>query len=995
LKNLDSINLNSCLASSLASSNSVFIQLALEEISFAGTEERYKNELLALSNRLSLGALKTQVDRLLKTAEILPQIKKDLRRKTPLPKDINLLIQKGKYLEISLIADHIRKPQTQYEFEAWRFALDEPRISPALVLVGMSLLSKFGKEEHLNLALKFLNDSNPQVTIAACKLLAKYELPKLKAIAPELLKSKSLDLRLAILELIYKDYPQQLLAHLAPYLSNENPLVRQKTLRKLITIDFLYLKELLWQYISVESMPLLLIKAGLLLTMNPDISNPTKLFSIIETSQPEKRRILLSFLRDILMSLKAAGLIKEDEETYLNTIKREYANQKIRQRLDLARSNFSSSDINVRKDALSIFAMHIELPAVANFLQTCLKKETNQEIAQLLRDILSSVSQDKESEEKTEPLKQPISKAAFETQPVQPQERSDFCMPSLVQFAQMNSKDQNKAIKKINSIETYFNNKEVLIAILQSDTADSVKRNILQKISDYGRQEDVLLFENLLSDPNAKEPLKAQLILTIGKIDIDRLLPHLNLYLNDRDPSIRAAAFQIYLVADKEAALQYLSRQMADSELRVRAMALNLLPLADYTATEPLVWYAMDREVNDDLKHQLAYLMASNPTEDGILKLFAFTHDKFGEIIPERKTLWEAGLFASSHVFGKTPEELTKACFAASTNEQLVEDLNRRTSLLYDAISDRDKSQSVSYEQYTLEEHIQAETPLEELLYNTYKWRYQIAIFSLFLLSVGVLYYIIKPDTKTLDKSDSLGTQAAKRAEKKYLADKEKKYKKSKSKSTQFKASDYSGSIVVNDRYIEILKEAQLQQDKIDEQLEQDMLTIYKQDSENPNLTQSEREYAAAYLIEPFREAEKAYGQDRINDAYESYKRALRDHTLPPAGKMVANARIAELASLLGRPEEAFENYMAYINGLTDGKYATMADPMLKKIKELHTRYLSGEVSYEELVNGFMNSKENPLNRADAEKAADIMLKMGSQGGSTFMEMAFPPASSF
>jgi len=161
---------------------------------------------------------------------------------------------------------------------------------------------------------------------------------------------------------------------------------------------------------------------------------------------------------------------------------------------------------------------------------------------------------------------------------------------------------------------------------------------------------------------HADPAVVAAAVQALGKVDLDALLPWFGRLLANEDPRIRGAVIKVFLRFDQAGALQQLQALADAANPRLRRYFLSLLPQFDVAAVRPLLFRFFERERLAELKTQAGYILAANPTEEGLVLLCDATYDENDRVRPEWADLWRMALDAASTLLGPDPFRLELRC---------------------------------------------------------------------------------------------------------------------------------------------------------------------------------------------------------------------------------------------------------------------------------------------------------------------------------------------
>ncbi|MBI3038737.1 hypothetical protein HYY75_06785, partial [bacterium] len=318
----------------------------------------------------------------------------------------------------------------------------------------------------------------------------------------------------------------------------------------------------------------------------------------------------------------------------LSKLKESLVKQKEKLVFNLALRDLNSSDAETRQNAVRRLQPNLNLPEVSEALKKRLGIEPDEDIKNLLSAIVQKYEapRRKDFTDKIEP-------AAFCALPI---------------------KNQRIILGTISSPESFEASRDLIIKLLSSDLPRQILLEIIEKANSFGKKTDAKALSRFFQHRDA--PVVAAAIKACGKLDIDSLLTAFNKFLQNDDPRIKAAALEIFLVADKEEAVRYLSSMVRSVSLSVRRQTLNLLPLLDYAAAKPMLFYLFNSEPNLELKLKAGCIIAANPTTEGVVAIFKASHNEQGAITPDFADLWQSALEAAEPVLGKPRHLLEEEC---------------------------------------------------------------------------------------------------------------------------------------------------------------------------------------------------------------------------------------------------------------------------------------------------------------------------------------------
>ena len=904
----NNLDINSWLKLALNSASELTRQIALEEIFVSGFTPDLKEHLESISKSDVSQNCRNQATWILKLAEIKPQLKTLIKQLDIGPDYVSLQIQKGDYAKVYLCSQMLRKAPSEITLNAWRESLLKTQ-DPKLVETGLNILSKFGNAQDAPLAIGYLKSTSPQVVCASLSFLGQKAPDILKKYIKYGLSSKVASVLLHSVHLLRTIDEQEAIKYLSNLILNRNALVRQKALRELLLIDFNKIQDFFWQYIGREDQALLLVKAGFIVTINPNPRFPFKIYDILSISSGPKKQIMHSILKQSIETTQATGILKDKSiEEFLQEIKQYIDNKKTEQLIRIAVSNLKAGEPDIRLSAIDTLSNYIVYPKIKSLLENHLKVEKDENVKAVISSLFeeppepefflpffdeTTNNQQETSEKQVSTPKVTNSTEVSQEKPKIKTEKVLTSFPTASEFTQLPPKEQRSYLKQIKSQSTYLIAKKAIIESIDFDIKKSTALEILKIIEKFGKPEDAKQIKHLLRSKD--NSVIAQAIKTIGAIDLELLMLDLNRLLSDNDPRVKAAAFEVYVYADKTAAVQYIGTMLKQTKISTRRIALSLMPQIDYPSVEPLVWWQLDHETTFELQEQTGYIIAANPTKEGINKLYEFTHDKNGELRPLFKDMWQTALTSSEQVFNMPASEIEHLCFTSLANS-LNEDATEKLGYKYKSVmGENDEIASELESQKALANA----TPLESVILFFKKYKVP-AMVTCGFIAVMSIYTVLQPDPNRVNRANPHEVAS----EINFLPSQES------DKKTQVGDSDWQGykasnarSILRSPKYASLMQSAAQEVSDYREEAKEKEKEYFTKLANDTTADKEDREWAEAQLSEDYRKASDAYSSQNYADAEKYYEKVVNDNRLKGYGRYDAIQKLCELSSMRGDKE--------------------------------------------------------------------------------------------
>lgn len=188
--------------------------------------------------------------------------------------------------------------------------LDPGRLPDGLLPLLVRFYQRHGTRDDTPRLIEWCSDRNPIVLSLAIEALSRIQPDCLKGLLLPLLSNLSPGIRSRAIRLLYRWYPDEAPRHLAQMLDSENVDDRRAALANAFFLPFDSIKLEILRFIIREDSPILLIQAGNLLIINPDIEVARVVASIAINATPEKSPVIRQILDQQVEFLVKAGLVK-------------------------------------------------------------------------------------------------------------------------------------------------------------------------------------------------------------------------------------------------------------------------------------------------------------------------------------------------------------------------------------------------------------------------------------------------------------------------------------------------------------------------------------------------------------------------------------------------------------------------------------------------------------------------------------------------------------
>ncbi|MBU1105505.1 MAG: HEAT repeat domain-containing protein [Candidatus Riflebacteria bacterium] len=183
-------------------------------------------------------------------------------------------------------------------------------LPPSLLPVLVGFYSRFGDNQDISRLESWCSHPNPAATILAVEGLSRIQPDKLKDFLYPLLTSESAGIRSRAIRLLYRWHPQEALSQMSNMLDSDVVDERRAALAHAFFLPFDRIKDDLLRFMRKEEMPALLIQAGQLLIINPDIEVAKAMASVAAETSAEKAPIISNILAQQCEFLARLNLIE-------------------------------------------------------------------------------------------------------------------------------------------------------------------------------------------------------------------------------------------------------------------------------------------------------------------------------------------------------------------------------------------------------------------------------------------------------------------------------------------------------------------------------------------------------------------------------------------------------------------------------------------------------------------------------------------------------------
>lgn len=484
------------------------------------------------------------------------------------------------------------------------------------------------------------------------------------------IRSDSLTLKLAALKTTVHMKPELLLEDLPQLLNSKDPQIKALAIRGLAKIDkeealkhlqalllsseisdrlagiqncpflpFDMVKPVLLKYCAAENHPELLIRAGWILEMNPDVQVPFKLFEIAERSPAKKSELVKGILNEAVKLLEKSGILGDQFPAYTRKLQ---AWVYRRNALRLAKQIVARLDEETIPQELDqTLRNSLKQPVVVEAFQEAL----NWPISATAKSRLSAYLKSGATEAVAQPDPMPMGHSPAtleqktEASPGADAESSETTTDTR-KLSELSLSEQIKAFAGL-SAEEYAKHESCFRLIIGSREFEAEAKtaafNCLTRLK-LGGYEDAAV--KMLNNPNVA--LATAAVQYLGQVDPEVIFPYLGQCLNVADVRMKSAALGILKNFDFNQAVSSLNAMLNSYDPQQQRMALECMDQFDFALIRDQLTEYLQRADDEKLVEYGLCHFAASPSPDNAYSLYKIEQAHMGPLAEKIKKLREA-----------------------------------------------------------------------------------------------------------------------------------------------------------------------------------------------------------------------------------------------------------------------------------------------------------------------------------------------------------------
>ncbi len=524
-----------------------------------------------------------------------------------------------------------------------------------------------------------------------------------------LLNSNSLSLRLASLRTIVHMKPELILEDLPGLLRSEDPQIKALAIRALAKIDkeealkhlqalllsaslsdrlagiqncpflpFEMVKPVLLKYFAVENHPELLIRAGWILEMNPDVQVPFKLYEIAERSPSKKAELVKQILNDAVKLLEKSGILGNQFGLYTKKLQTWVNKRRTLRFVKRVVARLSAESIPAELDEL--IRSNLKQPLVCEAFNEALTWPTSETVKSRISAYLKGASQ----------VEQPTGPVVKQIDP-EGEEASTSGKEQKAKIKEAN--DQLQTHKKLSLIKLADSEKIKILAGLTRQQANELLSEISSLVADKNKNSELRvaalhgltrlkmkglekIAEKLV---NASDILLATAALEyMGEIDPEAIFPYIGKCLKVPDVRMKSAALGILKNFDFNQAVSSLNAMLNSTDPGQQRMALECMDQFDFALIRDQLTEFLEKSDNETLVEAGLCQFAANPADENAYSLYKIEKAHSGKISGQARKLREKCNVSLQDSQIKVADKAAESNSESVLNEKYQQEQNRK-----------------------------------------------------------------------------------------------------------------------------------------------------------------------------------------------------------------------------------------------------------------------------------------------------------------------------
>ncbi len=477
----------------------------------------------------------------------------------------------------------------------------------------------------------------------------------------DFLDSTSLTLKLAALRTIVHMKPELLVNDLPTLLSAKDPQIKALAIRGLVKIDkeealnhlqalllspdlsdrlagiqncpflpFEMVKPVLLKYFAAENHPELLIRAGWILEMNPDVQVPFKLFEIAERSPQRKAELIRGILGDAVKLLEKSGILGDQFSAYTRKLQAWVSKRNALRfaRQTAARLDAEKIDAELDQNIRNGLKQAVVLEAFREALAWPLSETVKGRISAYLKG----------AEQHSQIARAPEKASVPEVASSRP--APDAAALVAKEFCNADDRRKIEILTALDAGSAAAVVPELEKIIVAKETDVEVKTAAFHSLSRLRAKGLEEMASRLIGNQNVV--LATAAVEYLGEVDPDRIFPFLGQCLKVPDVHMKSAALGILKNFDFNQAVSSLSAMLRSSDPEQQKMAIQCMEQFDFVLIREQLTDYLCRCDRENLAEAGLCHFAANPSPDNVYSLYKIEKAHEGRIAEQARQLRES-----------------------------------------------------------------------------------------------------------------------------------------------------------------------------------------------------------------------------------------------------------------------------------------------------------------------------------------------------------------
>ncbi|MDD2999117.1 MAG: HEAT repeat domain-containing protein [Candidatus Riflebacteria bacterium] len=538
--------------------------------------------------------------------------------------------------------------------------------SPVIASRVIRLFCRSWPEEKFGQIASFLNSESLSLKLAALKTIVHMKPELLIDELPRLLNSEDPQIKALAIRGLAKIDKEEALNHLQALLLSAELSDRLAGIQNCPFLPFDMVKPLLLKYFAAENHPELLIRAGWILEMNPDVQVPFKLYEIAERSPARKAELVKEILNGAVKLLEKSGILGDQFQLYTQKLQTWVHKRNALRFTKQVAAKLSNTVIDPELD--QTIRTSLKRPEIQEAFNEALAWPISETAKSRFSVYLKSAPKQEAAEvfAYNQPAKQPPTKVAAAHE-VPLQQAASAATVALTGKTD-NEKIEIFANLNADSFNSYQSQLFQLISARgESTSVRTAAIHTMTRLKQKGVEEAAV---KLIA--NADIDLATAAVEYLGEIDPDSIFPYLGQCLKVPDIRMKSAALGILKNFDFNQAVSSLNAMLLSMDPAQQRMALECMDQFDFALIREQLTDYLCRCDNDNLIEAGLCHFAANPSSDNVYSLYKIEKAHGGAVSDKIKTLRE------NCSDGQSEPETTNRTAAQKTDLATEESLKER-----------------------------------------------------------------------------------------------------------------------------------------------------------------------------------------------------------------------------------------------------------------------------------------------------------------------------